>query len=131
MLDPLAESPLELTTPAPAPVLEPALALVEAAAEPEAEPAPQPVMQPILAFEAATVAAEQDEEPLMASQHYADQRRPKSNFLTLFGGPRNQRSARPSLAPRGGALPVEAADEPEVEDNSELEIPSFLRRLAN
>ena len=130
LLDPL-ESPLELTTPAPAPVLEPALTLVEAAAEPEAELAPQPVVQPILAFEAPTVATEPDEEPLTAPQHYADQRRPKSNFLTLFGGPRNQRSARPSLAPRGGALPVEVTDEPEVEDNSELEIPSFLRRLAN
>ncbi|HET6970754.1 MAG TPA: cell division protein FtsZ, partial [Phenylobacterium sp.] len=73
-------------------------------------------------------------------------RRPRGGFLSIFGGrprydtpqsapaaqapaPRPVASAAPS---RGGAQPLEAqAPAEDVDHGEDLEIPSFLRRLAN
>jgi cell division protein FtsZ len=84
--------------------------------------------------------AEAEDEPLFAEPAY-NERRPRGGFLSLFGGrPRydqQPQQAAPAAAPRasasrGGALPMEAqAPAEEVEQGEDLEIPSFLRRLAN
>lgn len=81
-----------------------------------------------------------EDEPLFAEPAY-EQRRPRGGFLSLFGGrPRYEQPApapAPAPAPRasavrGGALPVETPMvAPEPDAGEDLEIPSFLRRLAN
>ncbi|MFN9712002.1 MAG: cell division protein FtsZ, partial [Alphaproteobacteria bacterium] len=82
------------------------------------------------------------DEPLFAEPVY-EPRRPRGGFLSIFGGrpryeapqaPAAQAPApRPTPAPsRGGAQPMEAVAPGESADqNEDLEIPSFLRRLAN
>ncbi|ODT88412.1 cell division protein FtsZ [Phenylobacterium sp. SCN 70-31] len=81
--------------------------------------------------------------PLFAEPAF-EARRPRGGFLSIFGGrPRYDApgataapAPRPAPAPapapsRGGAQPLEAV-QPEAADPAEdLEIPSFLRRLAN
>jgi cell division protein FtsZ len=84
--------------------------------------------------------AETEDEPLFAEPAY-EARRPRGGFLSLFGGrPRyDAPAAAPAPAPaqrpmasRGGALPAEApAPIEQAEAGEDLEIPSFLRRLAN
>jgi len=80
--------------------------------------------------------AEMEEEPLFADP-YEDRRPQRSGFLSLFGSrprydaPAPAPAARPA-ASRGGALPAEQPmDQAEVDGQEDLEIPSFLRRLAN
>jgi cell division protein FtsZ len=136
LLEPEPEPVLELVTPVLAPaMLEPVLATVAnapTAAQPALlfeEPAPITVIANAPAGEPATA----EEDLIFDSAHYADERRPKSGgFLSMFGArprhdPRRTIPARPS----GGALPAESLEEAETETNAELEIPSFLRRLAN
>jgi cell division protein FtsZ len=67
-----------------------------------------------------------------------EDRRPQKagGFLSLFGSrPRYDAPAVPASRPapvRGSAQPVEApATQAQVEGQEDLEIPSFLRRLAN
>jgi cell division protein FtsZ len=87
---------------------------------------------------------EADDAPLFAEPAY-EPRKPRGGFLSIFGGrPRYDQGAAPApqaqapaprTAPapsRGGALPVEAqAPAEEADQHEDLEIPSFLRRLAN
>jgi cell division protein FtsZ len=76
------------------------------------------------------VATGAEDEPLFGPAMFPDDRRQKPNFLSLFGRRQPARTA----APRGaaGAQPaLESLDESELEGAEELEIPSFLRRLAN
>jgi cell division protein FtsZ len=138
------EPALELVTPAPADV-EPEPAYAATAAAPS--PTPQPVAaQPDLLFDAPTarrpgpaparavaesMAADEEDEPLFA--HHQDERRQRGGFLTMFGGRPRKESGRRAAPPRsaGGAQPLELPDEVESEAAAELEIPSFLRRLAN
>jgi cell division protein FtsZ len=81
------------------------------------------------------------DQPLFAEPAF-EARRPRGGFLSIFGGrpryeaPQAQAEApapRPVPAPvRGGAQPLEAVQPEDVTDQGEdLEIPSFLRRLAN
>ncbi len=129
---------------APAPAYgEPALA-TEAVDEeqPDLYAAPvaaeAPAAPPITRIVDPSVADENDA-PLFAEPAY-EERRPRGGFLSLFGGrprydspPQAQQapSQRP-MASRGGAQPMEAAQPEEQADAGEdLEIPSFLRRLAN
>jgi cell division protein FtsZ len=81
------------------------------------------------------------DQPLFAEPVF-EARRPRGGFLSIFGGrpryeaPQAQAEApapRPVPAPvRGGAQPLEAIQPEDVADQGEdLEIPSFLRRLAN
>ncbi|MDB5424020.1 MAG: ftsZ, partial [Phenylobacterium sp.] len=83
--------------------------------------------------------ADEDDAPLFAEPTY-EERRPRGGFLSLFGNrPRYdtpaqapQQAAPRPMPSRGGALPAEAAAPEEAADTGEdLEIPSFLRRLAN
>ena len=77
--------------------------------------------------------AADDDEPLFAPAHYGDDRRQKAGWLSLFGRPRQEPQGRPAPArSNGGAQPVmEAMEEAEEDEREDLEIPSFLRRLAN
>ena len=84
--------------------------------------------------------ADENDAPLFAEPIY-EERRPRGGFLSLFGGrPRYESQAQAQHAPAqrpmpsraGGALPVEAPHpEEQAEAGEDLEIPSFLRRLAN
>jgi cell division protein FtsZ len=127
----------------PAPV-EPVVAAAEAQPDLYAAAAHEPALAPAFApaptvtrIVDPAVAEEEDDEPLFAEPAF-ESRRPRGGFLSLFGG-RPRYEAPPAHAPaprataaRGGALPIEvAAAPPEVEAGEDLEIPSFLRRLAN
>jgi cell division protein FtsZ len=75
--------------------------------------------------------------PLYADPHYEDSRQQRKGFLSLFGGrPQQQQrydgppAARASGRPGGGAAP-QMMEEPQTQESEDLEIPSFLRRLAN
>ena len=94
------------------------------------------VTQPAARIEPAPLA----DEPLFAEPAY-EPRKPRGGFLSIFGGrPRYDQgpapvaqAARPAPAPvRGGAQPLEAqAPSEDTDHHEDLEIPSFLRRLAN
>jgi len=119
-------APQYAPAPQPAPVM-------QAAPEPQIiQPAVKKIVDPSV--------AEDEDEPLFPSTHYAEERRPqqqKGGFFSLFGGrPRHepQAAAGPSMSsrPMGGAQPaMELHEDPETDANEDLEIPSFLRRLAN
>ena len=76
--------------------------------------------------------ADDEELPFVSSSHLAGETRPqKGGWLSLFGG-RRQEAPRAALRSVGSAQPaIEAAHEETAEDADDLEIPSFLRRLAN
>jgi cell division protein FtsZ len=100
--------------------------------------APQPTA-PVSRIVDPAVEEEMADEPLFAEPY--ETRRPRGGFLSLFGGRPRYDTPAPQAAPapaprasasRGGALPVEQPqlrDQPEA--GEDLEIPSFLRRLAN
>ncbi len=73
-----------------------------------------------------------DEEPLFAPNQFAEDRRQKGGWLSLFGGRRQEPSGQsaPSRS-AGSAQPVEDLDDDDADHPEDLEIPSFLRRLAN
>ncbi|KQZ03213.1 cell division protein FtsZ [Caulobacter sp. Root1455] len=79
--------------------------------------------------------AEVEDEPLY-SETYEDRRAQKSGgWMSLFGGGRQQRYEQPTAQqPRqtGSARPqLQPLDQPAADEGEDLEIPSFLRRLAN
>ena len=79
--------------------------------------------------------AEAEDEPLY-SETYEDRRQQKSGgWMSLFGGGRQQRyEQQPAQQPRqtGSARPqLQPLDQPTTDEGEDLEIPSFLRRLAN
>jgi cell division protein FtsZ len=143
-LEPAAELPMAAAEAAAELDAEPALALAEeeqpglfAAGAPAAGPT---VVAPVTRIVDPAVAEEDDadDEPLFAEPAY-EPRKPRGGFLSMFGGGRPRYDA-PASAPaprataqaRGGALPLEAAQPEEAPESAEdLEIPSFLRRLAN
>ena len=115
-----------------------------------APPAPQvvePVAQPLASAAAAPVepqvtkivdpsVADLEDEPLFPNRHYED-RRQKSGWLSLFGRPPRQEPPPTAYRPAparsaGGAQPaMEPMEDAHAKEAEELEIPSFLRRLAN
>ena len=98
--------------------------------EPAAKPAPVVQVVPRIVDPAV---AEADDEPLFASPHYGEERRQKGGWLSLFGRPRHEtpQRAAPSRSSGGAQPALEPQDDADVEDREDLEIPSFLRRLAN
>jgi cell division protein FtsZ len=131
---------------AKSPVAEPAFARV---AEAEPAMASATIAQPDFGFEPAAkpavvaqvvprivdpAVAEKEDEPLFASPHYGDERRQKGGWLSLFGRPRHESpQQRPAPARSGGGAQaaLDPLDDAGIEDRDDLEIPSFLRRLAN
>ncbi len=77
--------------------------------------------------------ADDDDEPLFPLNPYNDERRQKGGWLSLFGRPRqDSHTPAPQARSTGGAQPMpEPLEEAHAEDTEDLEIPSFLRRLAN
>ncbi|HEX7886116.1 MAG TPA: cell division protein FtsZ [Phenylobacterium sp.] len=119
--------------------------IFSAPAAAQAAPTQPSIVQPMTRIVDPDAAEAGDDEPLFAEPVY-EPRRPRGGFLSIFGGrPRYeapqapagpQASAvapRPTPAPsRGGAQPMEAVQPVEdIDQNEDLEIPSFLRRLAN
>ena len=79
-----------------------------------------------------------EEEPLFAEPTYEERRPQRGGFLSLFGSrpryeqPAPQPTRQQAPVSRGGALPAEQpAQEAQFDSQEDLEIPSFLRRLAN
>jgi cell division protein FtsZ len=81
----------------------------------------------------------EDDQPLFTQPRYEEERRaPKGGFFSMFGGGR-PRYEEPEMAPQPAARATvngraAAAPEPMEEqavEGEDLEIPSFLRRLAN
>jgi cell division protein FtsZ len=116
------------SAPAPAPTPAP---VVAAAAEPQITRPMTKIVDPSV--------EEIEEEPLFAEPAYEERRPQRSGFLSLFGSrPRYEQQPAPQPArqqapvSRGGALPAEQpAQEAQFDSQEDLEIPSFLRRLAN
>jgi len=74
--------------------------------------------------------ADEDDEPLFNPALHNDDRRQKPGFLSLFG--HNRKASRQAPVRSGGAqAALDPIDDHEIESSEELEIPSFLRRLAN
>jgi cell division protein FtsZ len=147
----LAEEPVALETPAEqAWMFESAPAAPAAGAQPsllDHEPGPAKV-EPLAAETHSYAAPEAiEEEPLFPSIHPEERRQQKSGgWLSLFGGGRPRYEAPPPAAPREtprerpAAAPVaqartvasaQLAEEPKSDEGEDLNIPSFLRRLAN
>jgi len=130
----------------PAPIADPAFASETAEEEqPDLYAAPLaavPASEPVVLQPAARIVdpavAETGDEPLFPEPVY-EERKPRGGFLSIFGSRPRYDAPQPSAAPaprpqpsRGGALPVEAAaPEEDAQPAEDLEIPSFLRRLAN
>ncbi|MBO9557228.1 MAG: cell division protein FtsZ, partial [Caulobacter sp.] len=139
-----AAAPAPVASYAPEPVYEEPAPIVEAQEdlhfeEPVIEeprvtaPAPRVtrIVDPLVAD-----AAEVEEEPLY-SETYEDRRAQKSGgWMSLFGGGRQQRyeqqPAQQQQPQRGSARPqLQPLEQPTTDEGEDLEIPSFLRRLAN
>ncbi|MES2033504.1 MAG: cell division protein FtsZ, partial [Pseudomonadota bacterium] len=118
------EPELSFETPAPQPVY-------AAAPEPVIQ---QPVQRTVIVD---PMVAEPDEldTPLYADPHFGDSRQQRKGFLSLFGGGRQpqQQQARYDAPQRAqGRTAVQPLmEEPQADEGDDLEIPSFLRRLAN
>jgi cell division protein FtsZ len=154
---PLQAEPLRATVtpaaepaPAAAPSLEPALAAepreeeqADIFAAAAAELAEQPQIAEPIAKIVDPAVEELEDEPLFPAS-YQEPRKPRGGFLSLFGG-RPRYDAPPASAPAPTARPAAsaggaataAAVQPvatpleDTDANEDLEIPSFLRRLAN
>ncbi len=125
--------PLRAAAYAPQPAPTPIQAPTPVAIEPDPVVVEAPV-RTVARIVDPSVAEEEELEPLFANApHYADDRRHKSGgWLSLFGRPRHDQTHAPAASAGGGAQPaLQLAQEEPSEDADDLEIPSFLRRLAN
>ncbi len=96
-----------------------------------ASPSSAPVINLTPVARVVEPAAEQDDEPLFPPARYDEERRQKASW-SLFGRRRHEAASAPPPARSIGAPPPpEAIDEDEAAEREDLEIPSFLRRLAN
>ncbi|WP_269713654.1 cell division protein FtsZ [Caulobacter sp. NIBR2454] len=140
--EPVAVAPEPVAAPEPAYVepvaeIEPEVAQADLyTSEPVAEYAPEPVVQPVTRIVDPAVEETVEEEPMFVDTRYAEEPRQKNGFFSLFGGRQRYDAAPPPPAARavsgGGARPVAQPIEQELnEEGEDLEIPSFLRRLAN
>jgi cell division protein FtsZ len=128
----------DLYTPAPAPAPEPVRVepQITAAARPQPSYAaqPQPAPQQPMTRIVDPAVADEDDEPLFGEPAYEDRRPARGGFLSLFGSRPRYDAPAPAARPaaRGGAQPAEAhLEQEQAETQEDLEIPSFLRRLAN
>jgi cell division protein FtsZ len=153
---PAAYEPARAAEPAPTPswaapepqVIQPAmsmdvqqadLAFEEPAPVAAATPAPEPVIQTTAARTVIVdplVAEDEDfDAPLYAETPFTDSRQQRKGFLSLFGGrPQQQQPRTEGGMPRAlgrSSTAAQPIEEPQVDESEDLEIPSFLRRLAN
>jgi len=80
-----------------------------------------------------SVADDEDPEPLFPeASHFANERRQKGGWLSIFGRPRQDAPQQPPTRQNGaGPSGPQLIAEAPVDESDDLEIPSFLRRLAN
>ncbi|WP_374654597.1 cell division protein FtsZ [Phenylobacterium sp.] len=138
--------PTPVTPVAAAPEPEPTIAAFEEEEQGDlyAAPAPAPVVaaapEPQISRPITKIvdpAVEEMEEPLFSQPAYEERRPQRGGFLSLFGSrPRYDQQPAPQptrqAVSRTSAMPVEQPmEEAQVENQDDLEIPSFLRRLAN
>ncbi|HXV00556.1 MAG TPA: cell division protein FtsZ [Caulobacteraceae bacterium] len=128
----IAAEPIALDEPEPAIA---AMANEEEAARPQAgftfeAPAAAPAA-PLRIVEPVAVGTAEEEEPLFAPNRYADDRRQKGGWLSLFGGRRPEGGGAPARSMTSAQPVAETYEDEDEEANEDLEIPSFLRRLAN
>ncbi|UAL09380.1 cell division protein FtsZ [Caulobacter segnis] len=139
--------------PAPEPAPEPEIVMSAPQPEPEAElyyDEPAVAEEPRIAQPAARQVTRivdplvddgaVSEEPLFPENNYYEERRPQKQgggFFSMFGGGR-QRYEQQSSAPQPQARSTQSVrpqlqpiETPQTDDGEDLEIPSFLRRLAN
>ena len=147
---PQAAAPAPIPAPAPAPAPTPApivsrfeeeeqgdLYAAPVAPAPAPSFAPEPQISRPMTKIVDPMVEEHDEEPLFAEAAFEDRRPQRGGFLSLFGSrPRYEAPApapqRQAPVSRGGAQPAEQPmEEAQIENQEDLEIPSFLRRLAN
>ena len=147
---PVAAAPAPAAAPIPSP--EPIKAVFEEEEQGDlySAPAPAPAPAPVVAAAPEPQIArpltkivdpaveEFEEEPLFAEPTYEERRPQRGGFLSLFGSrpryeqPAPQPTRQQAPVSRGGALPAEQpAQEAQFDSQEDLEIPSFLRRLAN
>ena len=94
----------------------------------------QPQIRPVARIVDPSVAEEEDGGPLFPESHYGEERRQKSGWLSIFGGRARHEAPAPGPALRSNGSAQPAAQplaSESAEDPDDLEIPSFLRRLAN
>jgi cell division protein FtsZ len=105
----------------------------------EAQPEPRitaPAQRPVTRIVDPMV-DEFDDQPLYAEPQHDDRRAQKSGgWMSLFGGGRQRYDQQPAPQPQArqttSARPaVQPLDVPHADEGEDLEIPSFLRRLAN
>jgi cell division protein FtsZ len=97
----------------------------------EETPASAPVVPLQPAARVVQPLATDDDEPLFPTPRYGDDRRQKGSWLSLFGGRRHDGPSA-SLRTLSAAQPVvDTFEEEDAAADEDLEIPSFLRRLAN
>ena len=75
--------------------------------------------------------ASDDDEPLFPTPRYGDDRRQKAGWLSLFGGRRNDGPSASLRTLSAAQTAVDTFEEEDAGQDEDLEIPSFLRRLAN
>ena len=138
------ERPATTASYAPEPAFEEPAPIVEAQEdlrfeEPVMAAAPEPQVAapaPRITRIVDPMVAEAGDEPLYA-ETYEDRRTQKSGgWMSLFGGGRQQRYEQPAAQQQrpvtGSARPaLQPLDQPQADEGEDLEIPSFLRRLAN
>jgi len=107
-------------------------------APPEPRPAPEPrIAQPAAVRPVARIVdpsvADDEDEPLFAESPRFGQERPqKSSWLSIFGRPRHDTAPQPQMRTTSATRQAQPAlQEAPDEAEEDLEIPSFLRRLAN
>ena len=94
----------------------------------------QPQSRPIARIVDPSVADDEEGGPLFPEHpHYGEERGRKGGWLSIFGRPRHDTPAPgPTLRSTGSAQPAaQPTAVQQTEDPDDLEIPSFLRRLAN
>ena len=81
----------------------------------------------------------ESDEPLFPPARQGEERRAKGGIMSLFGGRRRHEESYPEPRDQsGGPIPqarstasAQTVEEEKIDDGEDLEIPSFLRRLAN
>jgi cell division protein FtsZ len=146
------ERPSSAFAPEPAPAPEPEIVMAAPQPEPEAEiyydepvaeepRITQPAARQVTRIVDPMVDDAVAEEPLFPENNYYEERRPQKQgggFFSMFGGGRQRYEQQTASAPQPQARSTQSVrpqlqpiETPQTDDGEDLEIPSFLRRLAN
>jgi cell division protein FtsZ len=90
----------------------------------------QPAARPIARIVDPSVADDEDEPLFPETPRFSQERPQKSSWLSIFGRPRHDTAPQPQLRTTAASQAQPALEEA-TDADADLEIPSFLRRLAN